>query len=638
MCGIFGFVGGTDSAAGVNIGAVLGSLRHRGPDDQGAVTETVSAAGQPDQTCILVHTRLSILDLSPAGHQPMSTRDGRWRLIFNGEIYNHRELRAALQAEGVCFSGASDTEVVLHALVAWGARAVQRFTGMFALALWDRDNASLLVARDRFGEKPLYVSPARGGSFVFASEVRTLLACGLVERVASRTALRSYLETGSVSEPWTVIRNVWAFPPATFARIEAGVVTPERFWDSPFHLAPSRTLREAAPFVRHCLADAVRGQLVADVPVGVFLSAGMDSAAIATMATLAQDADIQSFTVSLEDRALDEGAAAARIAHQIGCHHHDVHVSVSDAVARVPEAVAAHDQPSIDGVNTYIVSKAVREAGTVVALSGLGGDEVFAGYRTFRTVRRWARLNGLVQAVGAGPVTRWAAQSGLPLSVGARKALALAGAHRVPEDFLPVFRALFSAGQIERLSAGALDAAHASEREPCPPWMGPGSGLRSSGPETFDTVSTISQMELDGYLRNTLLRDTDAMSMAHGLEVRTPFLDHHLVAVAASVHGSHKIAGDGNKPLLAAAVTELPDFVTRRGKTGFGLPLDAWLRGPLRSWAAGCLEDAGHGLSPAESRRVWGLFLDGSRTVSWSRAWALVVLASWLRQNRVSVS
>jgi asparagine synthase (glutamine-hydrolysing) len=634
MCGIFGFVGGMDSAAGVDVDAVLRSLGHRGPDDRGTFTDTFPVADKPSHTCILVQTRLSILDLSPAGHQPMSTPDGRWRLIFNGEIYNHRELRADLQREGARFEGTSDTEVVLHALVRWGAQALRRFTGMFTVALWDRQNASMLMARDRLGEKPLYVAwDQRSGNLAFASEVRTLLTSGVVERVASRQGLLSYLEAGSVAEPWTAIRNVWAFPPATVALFQSGVVTSERFWESPFHQAPSRTLQDGAPLVRARLVDAVRDQLVADVPVGLFLSAGMDSTAIAALATLAQGGGVRSFTVSLDDGGLDEGAVAARVAHQIGCEHHDVHVSNSEAVAQVPDAVAALDQPSIDGVNTYIVSKAVRDAGTVVALSGIGGDEIFAGYRTFRTYGRWARLNGLVRAMGAGPFTRWAARSDLPLSVRVRKALGLAGADQVSGDFHRGFRSLFSSGQVQRLSEGTLEETR--DGEPYPPWFD--SGNDGPGAES-GTVSAVSQMELDGYLRNTLLRDSDAMSMAHGLEVRAPFLDHQLVALAASVHGRDKIAGTINKPLLAAAVTELPDLVTRRRKTGFALPFDAWLRGPLRRWAAGSLEVAAGSFSTAESRRIWGLFQGGSQTVSWSRAWALVVLASWLQRNQVTLA
>lgn len=633
MCGIFGFVGRSELAASIDVDAVLDSLRHRGPDDRGTFAEAFRVAGKPGQTCILAQTRLSILDLSPAGHQPMCTRDGRWRLIFNGEIYNHRELRAHLQKEGECFAGSSDTEVVLQALVRWGVAAVRRFTGMFALALWDRENASLLLARDRVGEKPLYFAPLGGaGGFAFASEVRTLLASGIVERVASKKGLLSYLEAGSVAEPWTVIRNVWAFPPATVVRFKSGVATSERFWDSPFHDKPSRSLKDGAPLVRARLKEAVRSQMVADVPVGLFLSAGMDSTAVAAMAAMADAGAVRSFTVSLDDGALDEGTVAARVARQIGCEHHDVHVPASEAVAQVPAAVAALDQPSIDGINTYLVSKAVRDAGTVVALSGVGGDEIFAGYRTFRTARHWARLNSLVRAMGAGPFTRWAARSDLPLSLPVRKALGLAGADRVSGDFHRTFRTLFSSGQIQRLSAGALQGT--LERESYPAWVG---GERRRVIASSGTVSAVSQMELDGYLRNTLLRDSDAMSMAHGLEVRAPFLDHHLVALAASVHGRDKIAGEVNKPLLAAAVSELPDFVTRRPKTGFSLPFDAWLRGPLCKWAAASVEDGADGLSPAQSRKIWSLFLQGSRTVSWSRAWALIVLSSWLRRNQVTV-
>jgi asparagine synthase (glutamine-hydrolysing) len=633
MCGIFGFLGTSAAAAGVDVAAVLESLQHRGPDDRGTFVETLpEIAGKPEQTCVLAHTRLSIVDLSAGGHQPMSTRDGRWRLIFNGEIYNHLEIRADLHQAGERFIGSSDTEVVLYALVRWGAQAVKRFTGMFALALWDREERALLLVRDRLGEKPLYFAPL-GNDLAFASELRTLLASGLVGRVASRTGLLSYLESGSVAEPWTLIRNVWAFPPATVLRAQNGRVTAERFWDSPFYDRPSQSLKQAAPQVRARLEAAVRNQMIADVPVGLFLSAGMDSTAIAAMAQMASGSGVRSFTVSLENKDLDEGAVAARVALQMGCEHHDVRVPALEALSQVPAAVAALDQPSIDGVNTYIVSKAVRESGTVVALSGVGGDEIFAGYSTFRTVGQWAKLNTLVRSIGAGPFTRWAARSSLPLSVPLRKALGLAGANPASGEFHRSLRMLFSSGQVQRLSQGVFDETH--DGEVCPPWLDTGRGPRI---EPFGAVGALSQMELDGYLRNTLLRDSDAMSMAHGLEVRAPFLDHHLIALAASVHGRDKIEGEQNKPLLAAAIPELPHFVSRRRKTGFGLPFDFWLRGPLRSWAAGHVDDGGDGLSRVEKQSIWASFLQGSRTVSWSRAWALIVLASWLRRYEVTLA
>lgn len=634
MCGIFGFVGAMDSAASVDVDAVLRSLRHRGPDDEGTFSETFPVTGKTNHTCILVHTRLSILDLSPAGHQPMSTPDGRWHLVFNGEIYNHPELRAALESEGQRFAGTSDTEVVLHALVRWGNRALRLFTGMFALALWDRDSASILVARDRFGEKPLYVVTDEVlGTFAFASEIRTLLASGIVERVASRAGLLSYLATGSVSEPWTIIRKVWAFPPATVARFKSGVVTSERFWQNPFREPATQALKDAAPLVGERLHRVVRRQLAADVPVGLFLSAGMDSVAIAVAAAAVEGSSVDSFTVSLDDNATNEGRIASAVATQLGLDHHNIHVSASDAMARVPEAVMALDQPSIDGVNTYLISRAVRQAGIVVALSGIGGDEVFAGYTTFRTIRHWMRLNGLLRSFGVARFARRAAGSILPFSVAMRKALALAGAKQAPHDFECVFRGLFTDAQVERLAAHAW-LERPREEDP-PVWLNAG---HREDVTQLDAVNALSALELEGYLRNTLLRDTDSMSMAHGLEVRAPFLDHELVALAASVRGADKIAGPKNKPLLAAAMPGIPEAVTRRPKSGFGLPLDAWLRGPLGGWASDMLQGACHGLSSAETFRIWKLFLRRSPQVSWSRAWALIILTSWLHQNRVRVA
>jgi asparagine synthase (glutamine-hydrolysing) len=611
---------------------VLRALRHRGPDDEGTFAERRRIGDLPAQTCILAQTRLSIVDLSPTGHQPMSSLDGRWRLIFNGEIYNHRELRADLQNAGERFVGGSDTEVVLRALVRWGERAVELFTGMFALALWDRATGRLLLARDRFGEKPLYFTyAADGSSFVFASEIRALLASGVVDRFVSSRGVTTYLETGSVSEPWTIVRNVWAFPPATVVQLQRGAASAKRFWESPFNDEPTHSVKEGSALVRDRLEAAVRCQLVADVPVGLFLSAGMDSTAIAVMAAAARYGVVRSFTVSLDDDALDEGALAAQVARQIGCEHHDVHVSATEAIARVPDAVAALDQPSIDGLNTYLVSKGVRETGTVVALSGVGGDELFAGYRMFRTAQRWATLNRFAGATGAGRFAQWAEQSSIPLPVSVRKALRLAGADRVSGDFYRQFRVLFSSEQIRRLWPDA--ARNPDDGAGYPVWL---TEARSRCDRPTDTVSAVSQIELEGYLRNTLLRDTDAMSMAHGLEVRAPFLDHHVAGAAAQVRGADKIAGRMNKPLLAAAVSELPDAVTRRRKTGFRLPLDTWLRGPLRRWAENRLEDGGSRRPAPEAWRIWTLFLSGNRSVTWSRAWAMVVLSSWLRHHRIA--
>jgi asparagine synthase (glutamine-hydrolysing) len=618
----------------VNVRAVLEALRHRGPDDEGVFTENVSQRIGQESSCLLVQTRLAIVDLSSSGHQPMSACDGRWQLVFNGEIYNHREIRRELEREGVRFAGASDTEVVLHALVRWGEEAVPRFTGMFALALWDRDSASLLLARDRFGEKPLYFfTDAADGTFTFASEVRTLLASGIVERIGSREGLLSFLQVGSICEPWTVIQNVWAFPPATVASVTAGKVDARRFWENPFYAPPSRTVKQAAAPIRERLVDVVRSQLIADVPVGLFLSAGMDSAAIAVAAAALEGSSVRSFTVSLDDDAMNEGAIASGVATELGLDHRNIHVSASDAMARVPEAVMALDQPSIDGVNTYLISRAVRQAGIVVALSGIGGDEVFAGYTTFRTIQHWMRLNGLLRAFGVAGCTRRAADSTLPLSVAMRKALALAGAKQAPHDFERVLRGLFTEAQVERLARHAwFERPHEEDH---PGWL---NGYHRPELTQLDAVNALSALELEGYLRNTLLRDTDAMSMAHGLEVRAPFLDHELVALSASVHGAGKIAGPRNKPLLVAAMPGIPEAVSRRPKSGFGLPLDAWLRGPLRGWASDILRSACHGLSSTEASRIWDLFLRRSPQISWSRPWALIVLASWLEQNRVRVA
>jgi len=638
MCGICGTVGiQNQSLAERLILRMSAALKHRGPDEHG---ELILPLGAPQVA--LGMRRLSIIDL-PGGSQPIFNETRDVAVVYNGEIYNFKELRAELTRAGHTFRTHSDTEVIVHGYEEWGKAVVRHLRGMFAIALLDMRGApskpaTVFLGRDRFGIKPLYYS-LQNDALVFASEVRALLASGLVAPNLSPATLESFFLFGSVAEPQTLVEGVFSVPPGHFAVIRAGrpnEFSPESYWSAADAAAAPRerktvTLASAAEQVRPALEDAVAGHLNADVELGVFLSSGLDSTALVALASAVR-AGLHTFTLVFEEQDFNEAALARETARHFGAHHDELLLRGTDVLERLDEALGALDQPTMDGINTYFVSWAARRVGLRVALSGLGGDEVFGGYSTFSAAQNAARVAAVGKKVPralrslAAPAVGWA---GAKKSDARRKISSLLS----DGDFLPhpyfFTRLLFAPQQAIELRAGAWVSGATT---PWRKWI----AQSAQSVATFDAFTAVSVLEMRTYMAQTLLRDTDSVSMAHSLEVRVPLLDHVLAELVLKLPAVAKTRPNANKALLIESVRDLlPEEILSQPKRTFTLPWEIWLRGPLASK----LRDGLTNLSPALAAHVdsqslanvWSDFELG-RT-SWSRPWALFVLNDWCRRH-----
>lgn len=623
-------------------------MRHRGPDEEGFLIGDARAPG-----LALGMRRLSIIDLA-GGQQPIWNETRDVAVIYNGELYNYRELRERLTLLGHRFATNSDTEILVHAWEEWGEECLTELRGMFAFALLDLRGRFataplLFLARDPLGIKPLYYAQTTEG-FAFASEVRALLASGIVPKQISQDALTSYLLFGSASEPVSLVEGVFSLPPGH----RMLVYVPERrrvprarpWWDP--QTSPSgrdtrkpRDLESAAKKLRPMLEDAVRAHLIADVPVGLFLSSGLDSGAIAALAARAQ-AGIQSFTLSFPGTSYDEASLASKVAERCGTKHTEVPLDGAAMLARIEEAVGGLDQPSMDGINTYFVSWAAREVGLKVALSGLGGDELFAGYASFGNTALLQRLTRLAWFVPR-PMRRavaplLASAFGTRLSRdAARKAVAAwTDPDTLPHSYFYA-RALFPPGQLERLTEPRFrpSTVGADGVTLEPTWLG-WLDRAASEARKLEPVAATAWMEMRCYMASTLLRDTDSVSMARSLEVRVPLLDTPLVEFVSSLPDVARQRPGAQKALLVEALDGLlPEEILGKPKRTFTLPWEEWLRGPLRPRLETSFGNIASVLSPhlrAEGvRAVWSAFLEGK--TSWSRPWAIYVLNEWCRHH-----
>jgi asparagine synthase (glutamine-hydrolysing) len=630
VCGIFGIVArNARIGEGILERGTL-SLAHRGPDDSGTILlrDSVPSAVEIG----LGNRRLAILDLSPLAHQPMhDAESGNW-VVYNGEIYNFRDVRKELEQAGTSFVSHSDTEVVLKAYARWGERCLAKFRGMFAFAIWDVRKHCLFVARDPMGIKPLYYAQS-GSYFIFASEVRTLLGTGLVPARIDHAGLINYLTFGSAYDPLTLVEGVSALPPGHTITWEDGALRLSSYWDlvdetpNDSLLISAEDQERAVDQLRPLLEEAVRAQLVSDVPVGVFLSGGIDSSALVSILSRG-GVTPSTFSIVFREADFSEAEHSRAVAQAFRTDHHEINISQTDVLAAIPSALAAMDLPTMDGINTYIVSRETRAAGVKVALSGLGGDEVFAGYSSFRTVPRMERFAQAWKNV-PGPIRGSFAFAFAALSNESdqnRKLADLArGNGRVLHPYF-LSRMLFTPSQRDFLfpavDANTADSAAASQRD----WLKKSLSL--------DAINRVSYLESRCYMLNTLLRDADFMSMSQGLEVRVPLIDHQLAKAVLPLPGAWKLNGTPKKLLVEALGGSLPDELVHRPKRGFTLPFEHWMRQELRAEIEPVLEAKHIGAGPLGGlldgdrvQRVWQDFLSGA--VSWSRPWSLYVLQRW---------
>jgi asparagine synthase (glutamine-hydrolysing) len=627
MCGIAGIVqrDGAPVPRAASVAASLGNaLAHRGPDASG-VWES------PDAQALLVHRRLSIIDPGPDGAQPMILDGGGEVIVFNGEIYNYKELRHELEGRGYRFRTASDTEVLGRLVVALGPESLARVRGMFAFALWNPRSGSLLLARDRFGIKPLYVVSSRS-AVSFASELGALKAAGLVDATPSASAVLAFLAWGSVPPPlawnsgvemldagtWVEWRQDRAVDRGRFADAREPFLTEEGGAHS------ERELRDAAA---GAVQSSIRAHLISDVPVGVFLSGGIDSGALVSWATSVGAANLRTFTVGFDDRS-SETDRAASVAAAFGTTHEELHLEPASVAREISAVVSRFDQPTIDGVNSYFVSKAVAATGIKAVLSGAGGDELFCGYPSFRRIPRAMNVK---RAAGSlwGSIA-FAGRGVLPERLQARwRHFAtsngnIAEAYRVQRGFL-------MPSEIAALAGSALT-------EPSV-WRTASDQLRrveqrlleGCGPER--PVASIARLESRLYLQSQLLRDLDVMSMAHGLEVRVPFVDHELVAAVWPELGWHPALHAGKFLLHSTLPRPLPAAVVEAPKQGFTLPFARWMRAELAPFVQdGMSALARQGwIAPDAPSRVWNDWRSGR--VHWSRPWGLGALGHFIGGN-----
>lgn len=617
MCGIAGILAFTDTnSLQEQIRSMTDAIDHRGPDAAGHFVEGPIALG---------HRRLSIIDLSPLGNQPYSSANNRYQLVFNGELYNFQEVKATITDHS--FKSTGDTEVLVEAWSRWGLAALPKFKGMFAFAIWDRQEETLWLVRDRLGVKPLYYSE-QSNCLLFASEIRSLLASGLVKKELNTDALAGFFRYQSVPGPHTIIQGVQELKAGCWMKIRAGKIESGSWWDIQARTAftPPASKQEAQSEILRLLRTAVEQRLVSDVPVGAFLSGGIDSSAVVALMAEVSSRPPETFNISFSEKGFDESGYAELVAKKFNTRHHTILQKPEYMLDNLLPALAAMDTPSGDGINSYVVSKAIREAGITVALSGIGGDELFAGYPFFRQFRQaqkykssWALAKPLrslmASLIGSGSSRKDRLKQLLQVkSPGIENLYPIFRQIITPADHQKFIRLRLPAADPVQLALQNLDRLH-----------------------DFPEYSQVSIAEYLGYTQYTLLKDTDQMSMAVSLEVREPFFDHELIEYVLQIPDLLKEPAFPKQLLVEALGDRLPQEIVHRRKQGFVFPWEHWMKTELRAFCdseiqAICSRDFINGQA---LQRQWQQFLKGDTSIRWIELWLFIILSHWLKKNEL---
>ncbi len=617
MCGITGILHFNKVPdAPQRVRAMTNAIAHRGPDAEGFYDEPAIALG---------HRRLSIIDLSGAANQPFFDATGNYVMVFNGEIYNYLELKE--QLSDYPFTTTSDTEVLMAAFCKWGIDCVKSLEGMFAFAVWDKRNEILWLARDRMGVKPLYFF-RNENAFAFSSEKRSLLASSLINPSIDKQSLFEFLSLQSTGYPNAIIKNIHQLQAGCFMKLTEKGSDTIRYWS----ITENKTsIERDDATIRKTLFDkmneAVEKRMMSDVPMGAFLSGGIDSSAVVALMSLNSREKINTFNLSFTEKEYDESGYAETIAKRFGTSHTRHLLRPEDFLDKVVAGLDAMDSPSADGINTFVLSGAIRSAGLKVALTGIGGDELFAGYPGFM---RFYKLNNASTGYQLSYPLRKLASLLLNQSNSNRnKRLSelLAISDTSISNVYPIIRKIFSPDLIRQLVK--TDVQHIGLEKMLK------DDLRAI--EKFDLLSQYSIAEYMGYTQNTLLKDADQMSMAVGLEIREPFFDHKLVEYALSIPDNIKFPHFPKQLMVEALEPLLPKEIVHRKKQGFVLPWEKWMRNELQSFCAAQINDlADRNFVRRDALlKYWNRFLQHDPTVRWMELWQFVVLGHWLRKNGI---
>ena len=614
MCGISAVI---QTNATLEVRSILermnAAMIHRGPDAGGIYLNENIGLG---------HRRLSIIDTESTANQPMLSSNKKWVVAFNGEIYNYVELKAN-ELQGISFQTESDTEVILELFQKHGVESLSKLKGMFAFVLHNLETSETFVVRDRYGMKPLYFS-MQNGTCLVASEIRALLASEVVPRKLSRIALEEYIETQTVCAPNTLIENVQLLEAGHYLHFKKNETTKHCYYrlldDLSYELSDKKN---AAELLRSTLRETVRQHMRADVPFGAFLSGGIDSSLLVGLMSEVRSEKINTFQISFEEEAFDERKYARLIAKKFNTDHHEINLNARSFLNDIPSAIAAIDFPSGDGPNTFAVSKASKEAGITVAISGLGGDELFAGYPVFQYMQSIEKSFLLKLSYPLRKSVSLALRS-ISSNRSTRKKAELIGLPKANlASAFPLVRNVWSAGELIPRTKKHFEIEN---------------NFNFIFEKNAPLLNRVSAAEIESYMQHVLLRDSDQMSMAHSLEIRVPFLDHTVVELATHLSNDLKNPTSPKKFLTETFSDILPHEVVNRKKMGFTLPWNIWMKNELREFTEEGFKVLyeQHVVNEKVLQQAWNKFLLGNEEKSFISFWHLSVLGHWMRNNTIT--